>query len=77
MGKYAGIISVCLFFSLPLFAAKTDMTYEQYETELAQLQQQEKAVKEQIAQAAIGHRKPQAAARRPLTENRGAAKRKI
>ena len=50
MGKYAGIISVCLFFSLPLFAAKTDMTYEQYETELAQLQQQEKAVKEQIAQ---------------------------
>jgi nucleoid-associated protein YgaU len=50
MGKYPAIISVCLFFSLPLFADKTEMTYEQYETELAHLQQQEKSVKEQIAQ---------------------------
>jgi nucleoid-associated protein YgaU len=39
---------------MPLFAAKTEMTYEQYETELAQLQQQEKAAKEQIAQQQSG-----------------------
>ena len=56
MGKYLGIISVCLFFSMPLHASESAMTYERYEAELAQLQQQEKTAKEQIAQqqSAIG-----------------------
>jgi polyhydroxyalkanoate synthesis regulator phasin len=54
MGKYLVIISACLFFSMPLYAAKTEMTYEQYETQLAQLQQQEKTLKEQIAQQQSG-----------------------
>ena len=54
MGKYPGVISVCLFLSVPLFAAKTEMTYEQYEAELTQAQQREKSAKEQIAQQQSG-----------------------
>jgi len=44
-----GIFS-CLLLCAPLLAASPEMTYAQYETELASLQQREKNAKEQIAQ---------------------------
>jgi nucleoid-associated protein YgaU len=43
-------MSCCLALSLPLYAAHTEMTYTQYETELSSAQQREKIAKEQIAQ---------------------------
>jgi len=43
-------IVMMIVFSLSAFAAKTEMTYEQYQTELQSAQQREKTAREQIAQ---------------------------
>ena len=50
MNKCWLVAFCCVIWCCPLLAAKVDMTYEQYETELASLQQREKSAKEQIAQ---------------------------
>lgn len=56
-------LSLCLLLSGGVFAANTEMTYEQYETELAAAQTREKTAKEAIAQeqAAIESLKQQIA----------------
>jgi len=43
-------MSLCLLVAMVTFAAKTEMTYEEYEIELASAQQREKVAKEQIAE---------------------------
>lgn len=51
MKHIIGCVSVCLIFAVSsMGAAKTEMTYEDYETELASAQNREKAAKEEIAQ---------------------------
>jgi nucleoid-associated protein YgaU len=51
MKRIMGCLSVCLLLSLSAVAAPaTEMTYEEYEMELASAQQREKVAKEEIAQ---------------------------
>jgi nucleoid-associated protein YgaU len=44
------MISLCLILSFVVYAAESEMTYEQYEVALADAQQREKTAKESIAQ---------------------------
>jgi nucleoid-associated protein YgaU len=63
MKTWIAILSWCMVFSAPLYAASVEMSYEQYEKELAALQQREKNAKEQIAgeQGQVEHFKTQIA----------------
>lgn len=49
MGRCRKLFSVCLMLYMPLYAAITVMTYDQYETQLAQALEREKTAKQQIA----------------------------
>ncbi len=61
MKTWIAIVSLCFVFSAPLYAASVEMSYEQYEKELAALQLREKNAKEQIAgeQGQLEHLKTQ------------------
>lgn len=61
MRKNSGWLLLSLLLAVSAGAATTEMTYEEYETELASVQQREKVAKEQIAQeqAAIEQLKQQ------------------
>ncbi len=63
MNRYLQAALICCIFSFSAFAQKTEMTYEEYEMELAQAQQREQAAREQIAeeQAQIENLKQQIA----------------
>jgi nucleoid-associated protein YgaU len=49
MKKLVSVLSVCLIFSVSVFAADTEMTYEEYEAQLAAAQQREMTAKDEIA----------------------------